>query len=284
MIGLFDSIMRGYPIGGLLSWRVEPETVKRFRFYGFLREYNEFDNRHNPTLDIAPGQAVTAILDGQQRLTSLNVGLRGSYAYKNPRAWSSFPENYPERRLYLNVQGEADENEAGLRYDFRFLTDAQLKSAAPEECRHWFPVRTVFDCERMAQLWAAAAKADLANNETATDLLSRLWEAVHSTQALHYYEETDQDVERVLDIFIRVNSAGTVSVLQRSAAVYCDSAVARTGRAQRDSRTGRRAQLDWNGLQLQSGHGTQIRARAGRYQRHRVQGQELHRREHGDTR
>ena len=95
VIGLFDSIMRGYPIGGLLSWKVEPETVKRFRFYGFLREYNEFDNRHNPTLDIAPGQAVTAILDGQQRLTSLNVGLRGSYAYKIPRAWSSFRENYP---------------------------------------------------------------------------------------------------------------------------------------------------------------------------------------------
>ena len=62
----------------------------------------------------------------------------------------------------------------------------------------------------MAQLWAAAAKADLANDETATDLLSSLWEALTRTQALHYYEETDQDVERVLDIFIRVNSAGTV--------------------------------------------------------------------------
>ena len=38
VIGLFDSIMRGYPIGGFLSWRVEPETVKKFRFYGFLRD------------------------------------------------------------------------------------------------------------------------------------------------------------------------------------------------------------------------------------------------------
>lgn len=27
---------------------------------------------------------------------------------------------------------------------------------------------------------------------------------------MHFYEEDDQDVERVLDIFIRVNSAGTV--------------------------------------------------------------------------
>lgn len=71
VIGLLGSMMRGYPIGGFLSWKVEPETVKKFRFYGFLREYNEFSNRHNPTLDIAPGQSVTAILDGQQRLTGL---------------------------------------------------------------------------------------------------------------------------------------------------------------------------------------------------------------------
>lgn len=210
VIGLFDSIMRGYPIGGLLSWKVEPETVKRFRFYGFLKDYNEFNNRHNPNLDIVPGQTVTAMLDGQQRLTSLNIGLRGSFAYKRARAWSSNPDNYPVRRLYLNVLGEAEENEAGLRYDFRFLTDAQLASGAPEESRYWFPVHEVFESEKMAQLWAAAAKAGLANDETATDILSQLWESLHSTQSLHFYEETDQDVERVLDIFIRVNSAGTV--------------------------------------------------------------------------
>ncbi len=50
----------------------------KFRFYGFLKDYNEFNNRHNPTLDLPSGQTVTAMLDGQQRLRSLNVGLRGS--------------------------------------------------------------------------------------------------------------------------------------------------------------------------------------------------------------
>lgn len=210
VIGLFDSIMRGYPIGGFLSWKVEPETVNKFRFYGFLKDYNEFSNRHNPILDIAPGQAVTAILDGQQRLTSLNVGLRGSYAYKKKRARSNNPGNYPVRRLYLNVLGEAEENEAGLRYDFRFLTSDQLSAAAPDESRYWFPVHQVFETEKMFQVWTAAAKAGLANDETATGILGQLWEALHSTPSLHFYEDTDQDVERVLDIFIRVNSAGTV--------------------------------------------------------------------------
>lgn len=212
IIALFDSIMRGYPIGGFLSWRVEPATVDQFRFYGFMRDFNEFSNRHNPTLDLASGQAVRAVLDGQQRLTSLNVGLRGSYAFKNARAWSNNPDNYPTRRLFLNVMTEANDNEAGLRYDFRFLTDANVKEAAASEdpVRVWFPVSKVFETDDLGDLWDLAGEAGLANTKSARNMLSQLWKAVHSTQSLYFYEEAEQDVERVLDIFIRVNSGGTV--------------------------------------------------------------------------
>ncbi|NKX56278.1 GmrSD restriction endonuclease domain-containing protein [Arthrobacter mobilis] len=210
VIGLFDSIMRGYPIGSFLSWKVDPETVKKFRFYGFLKDYNQFNARHNPMLDIAPGQAVTAMLDGQQRLTSLNIGLRGTYAYKNKRAWGNNPENYPERKLYLNVLGEAEQNEAGLRYDFRFLTGGQLAAVAPEESRYWFPVHRVYETDDLGDLWDLAGDAGLANDRAARNMLSQLWKAIHSAPGVHFYEETEQDVERVLDIFIRVNSAGSV--------------------------------------------------------------------------
>ncbi|WP_168625656.1 DUF262 domain-containing protein [Cryobacterium sp. BB307] len=210
VIGLFDSIMRGYPIGSFLSWKVEPETVTNFRFYGFLKDYNEFNGRHNPTLDIAPGQAVTAVLDGQQRLTSLNVGLRGTYAYRRKHGRTANSDHYPIRKLYLNVLGEAEENEAGLRYDFRLLTDSQLAAAAPEEARYWFPVHRVFEAEQAFDLFPAIAAAGLGNTESAVSLLGQLWQSIHAVSGVHFYEETDQDVERVLDIFIRVNSAGTV--------------------------------------------------------------------------
>jgi hypothetical protein len=60
-----------------LRFHARRGTMK-FRFYGFLKDYNEFNNRHNPTLDLPSGQTVTAMLDGQLRLRSLNVGLRGS--------------------------------------------------------------------------------------------------------------------------------------------------------------------------------------------------------------
>ena len=33
---LFDSLMRGYPIGSFLFWRVDPETAKNYSFYQFI--------------------------------------------------------------------------------------------------------------------------------------------------------------------------------------------------------------------------------------------------------
>lgn len=209
VIGLFDSVMRGYPIGSFLAWKIEPETVQRFKFYGFMKDYNQLSNRHNPDLDL-PGKPVTAMLDGQQRLTSLNIGLRGSYAVRSYRAWANNPNAYPLRRLYLNVFGEAEENEAGLMYDFRLLTDQQILTAAEDDSQHWFPVTKVFDDATPFQLMAALQQEGLGNHEAALNMLGQLHQAVHSNQSLHFYEESEQDVERVLDIFIRVNSGGTV--------------------------------------------------------------------------
>src|SRR4051812_9473367 len=64
VVALFDSLMRGYPIGGFLSWKVDPETIEQFRFYGFLKDYNEFNNRHCPNLDVPATKPVSAMLDG----------------------------------------------------------------------------------------------------------------------------------------------------------------------------------------------------------------------------
>jgi uncharacterized protein with ParB-like and HNH nuclease domain len=41
IVRLFDSILRGYPIGSFLSWKIDPATAAQFRFYGFIREYHE---------------------------------------------------------------------------------------------------------------------------------------------------------------------------------------------------------------------------------------------------
>lgn len=210
VVRLFDSIMRGYPVGSFLSWKVLPETVSKFKFYGFMKDYNAFDNRHNPVVDIPTDREVIAMLDGQQRLTSLNIGLRGTYAYKIQGGWSNKPWSYPERRLYLNLQGEAPENEFGLKYQFQFLTKDDLEAAADDKDRVWFPVAEIFESGEPAAMMQIPARYGVGNNETAVALIAKLWQQIHHDASLHFYEEDEQDIERVLDIFVRVNSGGAV--------------------------------------------------------------------------
>jgi hypothetical protein len=212
IVALFDSIMRGYPVGGFLSWKVEPATIEQFKFYGFLKDYNSYDNFHCPVLDVPPTKSVTAVLDGQQRLTSLNIGLRGSFADRVRGGWTNNPAAYPKRQLYLNVLANASENESGLLYDLRFIRDDQLatEKAKEDETTYWFPVSEIFGAPETADLINVLAKHAIGNDQGAARRVSTLWGAVHTTPGLHFYEETDQDVERVLHIFIRVNSGGTV--------------------------------------------------------------------------
>lgn len=210
VVRVFDSVMRGYPVGSFLSWKVAPETIGKFKFYGFMKDYSAFNNRHNPVIDIPTDREIVAVLDGQQRLTSLNIGLRGTYSYKIHGGWSNRAWSYPERRLYLNLLGEAPDNELGLKYHFQFLTKDDLEAAADDETKTWFAVSEIFDSAEPAAMMQIPAKYGVGNNETAVALVAKLWQEIHHSSSLHFYEEDVQDIERVLDIFVRVNSGGTV--------------------------------------------------------------------------
>src|SRR5258708_3257321 len=100
---LFDSLMQGYPFGTFLFWKVEPASSSKFKFYGFVQNYHERDNPHCSLLGTLPNQALTAVLDGQQRLTALNIGLRGSMAVKEPNKWWINPNAFPKRVLRLSA-------------------------------------------------------------------------------------------------------------------------------------------------------------------------------------
>lgn len=203
---LFDSVMRGYPIGSFLSWKVEPMVAKEFKFYEFLRDYHAKDRPHCEPADPPAGQTVIAVLDGQQRLTSLNIGLRGSYASRLRGGWWNNPKAFPKRRLYLNVLRPAPDNELGMKYDFQFLAEPVPE---PSDELYWFPVHKVFEMVGINDLMVELATRGIGNDPAAARSLSTLYESVHALPALYFYEETDQDVEKVLDIFIRVNSGGT---------------------------------------------------------------------------
>lgn len=207
---LFDSLLRGYPIGSFLFWKVDDDHVADFKFYGFIRHYHELTSPHCPVLDLPAGRGVTAILDGQQRLTSLNIGLRGSHAVRLRGKWSGIASNYPVQRLYLNVCRGAEENEAGMKHDFRFFTTPPVSD--PENDIHWFPVDRIMDPDLADSpgIFSYVQENGLANNKRAFPTIDKLRKVIHEDTIINFYEELDQDVDKVLDIFIRVNSGGTV--------------------------------------------------------------------------
>jgi hypothetical protein len=175
-----------------------------------MKYYSAFDNTHNPVIDIPTDREVVDILDVQERLTSLNIGLRRTYAYKNHGGWANKSCSDPERRLFLNLAGEAPENELGLKYHFQFLTDADVETARVDETNTWLPEAEVFGASEMSSLIQLLAKYGVGNDPAASGLVSTLWDAIYKTVSLHFYEETEQDIERVLDIFVRVDSGRTV--------------------------------------------------------------------------
>src|SRR3712207_5990023 len=72
---LVDSLMRGYPIGSFLLWNVEPGTASHYAFYDFLTDFHERDHPYATKATVPSGRSAVAILDGQQRLTSLNIAV-----------------------------------------------------------------------------------------------------------------------------------------------------------------------------------------------------------------
>lgn len=206
---LVDSLMRGYPVGSFLLWDVKPETAQSYTFYEFLTNFHERDNPYADKATVPAGNGTTAVLDGQQRLTSLNIALYGSFAEKKKYAWWNSPDAFPVKRLYLNLVDDPADEELGLKYDLRFLTD---KDAAREEGGEdkWFRVGAVLDLANSGPaIMKELERRDIANSGAAFQRMYDLYEAVRILKPMNYFLVTDQDPDKVLEIFVRVNSGGT---------------------------------------------------------------------------
>lgn len=209
IIRLFDSLMQGYPIGSFLFWKVDRDHSQEFVFYEFITHFHQRTGRHLKRHDLFEPRELTGILDGQQRLTALNIGLRGSHAEKLPRLWVDSPWAYPVRHLYLSLDGFASGNDLGMIYDFRFLSKEQL---AEREARgeNWFRVSDIRELASAAEIFKHLQSRELTSGDFPFPTVERLHEIVHKEPIINYFEEESQDLDKVLNIFIRVNSGGTV--------------------------------------------------------------------------
>lgn len=81
ILKFIDSILLGYPIGVFLFWELNGSYIKRnksiYSFYRFINTYNDLDKSGNQKIQTFKDIDYKAVLDGQQRLTALNIALNG---------------------------------------------------------------------------------------------------------------------------------------------------------------------------------------------------------------
>ncbi|WP_101022557.1 DUF262 domain-containing protein [Helicobacter pylori] len=214
---LFDSILRGYPIGSFLFWKLQKEDIARsdeqdsdklnFQLYQFITNYDE-RKPHNEKIRIEEIRRddLYIVLDGQQRLTSLYIGLKGTRTLKKKRARNDNPNAYEEKRLYLNLKHQPNMDNPENNYQFEF----HAKAPENDEKHFWFKMGDILELEESSKILNYAQEHGLNSLEekNALDLLGKLKDAFHDKQLISFFEEKEKNLDKVLNIFIRVNSGG----------------------------------------------------------------------------
>lgn len=194
---LFDSIMREYPISTLLIWKTK-ETVKHRRFIdNYHREIKLTDfyvpeNNHSKMM----------VLDGQQRLQSLFIGLKGSYSGR-------------DRELYLDALSGDLVAPEDIRYRFEFRDTAKgvwpwvrfkdiisihnkLDMEIAEDIERRVPVPLSADDRKRLHTNVARARQEFVHDDNIT------------YQELDGIDKPDTyHVDDIVEVFIRANSGGT---------------------------------------------------------------------------
>ncbi|MFV0514257.1 MAG: DUF262 domain-containing protein [Jhaorihella sp.] len=216
VITLVDSLMKGYPISSFMFWAVDDDLKRELKIYNFIENWKP--GMQNPAAS-ADGRDVTLVLDGQQRITSLLIALRGTFAEKAKYKRRSNADAWAEKTLYLDLlqdpAGEYDDEETdlGVSYGLRF----HALPPRNDYRRHWFRLGDMLNYrteEKLEQL-IEATLAKLHHGVTAyereliTSSLHRLHQVIWADEVINYYTETSRSVDRVLDIFVRANDAGT---------------------------------------------------------------------------
>ena len=223
---LLDSMFRGYPVGIVLLW----ETYTQIQYRSFSRNhapgtlYNFEDNKK--------GRRIKLVLDGQQRLSSVYVALKGTFNGK--------------RLFYDVLSGRDSDDHSEVKYRFKFAQDAEAKALNQalidarrghvttkreerQEASYWIRLSDVIgrnprDIQKMRD--ALAQQLNLSgddklrmelNIQTASYALSENSELL-KTQTIDSKLPADDEKRKsnfdILEIFVRVNTQGLI--LKRS--------------------------------------------------------------------
>lgn len=192
---LFDSIMREYPISTLLIWKTK-EQIKHRKFIDNFLPDIKLTNFYVPD----NSRSKMMVLDGQQRLQSLFIGLRGSYF---------------GRELYFDLLSGVLAAPEDIRYRFAFkdkdaaiwpwvrfkdivFQNSKLPGEIAEELIKNATTSLSDDDKRLITRNIERARQEFVNDDNIT------------FQELDGIDNPDAyRVDDIVEIFIRANSGGT---------------------------------------------------------------------------
>lgn|SRR5574344_41508 len=208
---LFDSLMQDYPISSMLFWKVKGSTTTDFNFYRFLDSYTEKYKTHNELVKTISKDFV-AVLDGQQRLTALNIGLCGKYAYHEYRkTWDYNPQSFPDRTLYLCLSKTNTDEEVDRKYLFFFEKDSITEKKdlyTDSDNEIWFKVGKILSLHCGDYDLDDFCDENKISREQ-KKILKKLDIAIFTASNINFYEEDEQNPDKAVNIFTRINSGGT---------------------------------------------------------------------------
>lgn len=220
---LFDSLMRGYPISSMLFWEVRDKSKTAWRFYRFLKFYREKHNTHNELVDTKQHKDFKAVLDGQQRLTSLYIALFGHYDEgKRKTKWQSENDDrwFYVSSLYFNLTQSKEPENPNVEYEFLWLdkrnTDEkdiyieeyEDKDKQKQE-QKWFKCSAIYSIGDINDMINFSQKNNFTDDERKR--LCDFYTLIFNTKdesKINFYLETEQNPDKAVNIFIRVNSNG----------------------------------------------------------------------------
>ncbi len=234
---LWDSILLGYPISTFLFWHLDDEnTTWDMYFCNFLKDitFNSSRASDSPNYDLSAidvSRTSTAILDGQQRLTSLYLSMCGQATIREKYARKNNSKGIISEltiELNKNKVDIAEDEHNCKKFDIRFTEKTSRTSDTQFKVRMLLDERLQRKEIRKSFIEKIISYVPEDSRDYARDILETLCVKIHDEKLIRYTEIYDMNQSDALEMFIRFNSGGkklkkseiTMSILE----VYWPSA------------------------------------------------------------
>lgn len=248
---LWDSILLDYPIATFLFWHVDDDNVTWDTYFcNFLYEVT-FDSRKQADSvnyelsNINVSLTDTAVLDGQQRLTSLFLSLLGKAFIRQKHARKQNGGGIVTKlliELNKNKLTVDEEEYNSKKYDIQFSEKVGKLSPTQFEIKNILDSKFQDETTRERAIEDAIVNVPADSKDYARSILNKLHKKIFVEKLIRFTRIQDMKQDDALEMFVRFNSGGkalkkseiTMSILE----AYWPSAKTEFGKLLVDSYDG----------------------------------------------